>query len=187
MVRIDLSGAKEFTPNVSNEQKALDAIRKLKDGSGAGSDFIGWVDLPVSYDKDEFARIQKAAKKIQSDSKALVVIGIGGSYLGARAVIELLKSPNYNMLQKSTPGHLFCRKRYFVRRADGDHRHDRRTRFLRERHLEVRHDDRARHRVPYFSKSCSKRSMAKRARASDLRHDRQGKGRTQDACNQRRL
>ena len=80
----------------------------LKDGSGAGSDFIGWVDLPVSYDKDEFARIQKAAKKIQSDSKALVVIGIGGSYLGARAVIELLKSPNYNMLQKSTPDIYFA-------------------------------------------------------------------------------
>ena len=59
MVKIDLSGAKEFTPEVSNEQKALDAIRMLKDGSGAGSDFIGWVDLPVSYDKDEFARIQK--------------------------------------------------------------------------------------------------------------------------------
>ena len=108
MVRIDLSGAKEFTPNVSNEQKALDAIRKLKDGSGAGSDFIGWVDLPVSYDKDEFARIEKAAKKIQSDSKARVVIGIGGSYLGARAVIELLKSPNYNMLQKSTPDIYFA-------------------------------------------------------------------------------
>ena len=108
MVKIDLSGAKEFTPNVSNEQKALDAIRKLKDGSGAGSDFIGWVDLPVSYDKDEFARIEKAAKKIQSDSKALVVIGIGGSYLGARAVIELLKSPNYNMLQKSTPDIYFA-------------------------------------------------------------------------------
>ena len=108
MIKIDLSGAKEFTPNVSNEEKALDAIRKLKDGSGAGSDFIGWVDLPVSYDKDEFARIQKAAKKIQSDSKALVVIGIGGSYLGARAVIELLKSPNYNMLQKSTPDIYFA-------------------------------------------------------------------------------
>ena len=108
MVKIDLSGAKEFTPNVSNEEKALDAIRKLKDGSGAGSDFIGWVDLPVSYDTDEFARIQKAAKKSQSDSKALVVIGIGGSYLGARAVIELLKSPNYNMLQKSTPDIYFA-------------------------------------------------------------------------------
>ena len=70
MVRIDLSGAKEFTPNVSNEEKALDAIRKLKDGSGAGSDFIGWVDLPVSYDKDEFARIQKAAPLSSSASAA---------------------------------------------------------------------------------------------------------------------
>ena len=108
MVRIDLSGAKEFTPNVSNEEKALDAIRKLKDGSGAGSDFIGWVDLPVNYDKDEFARIQKAAAKIQADSKALVVIGIGGSYLGARAVVELLKSPNYNALSKSTPDIYFA-------------------------------------------------------------------------------
>ena len=92
MVRIDLSGAKEFTPNVSNEEKALDAIRKLKDGSGAGSDFIGWVDLPVSYDKDEFARIQKAAKKIQSDSKALVVIGIGGSYRPPPAHVRAIPS-----------------------------------------------------------------------------------------------
>ena len=108
MVRIDLSGAKEFTPNVSNEEKALDAIRKLKDGSGAGSDFIGWVDLPVNYDKEEFARIQQAAMKIQRDSQAVVIIGIGGSYLGARAVIELLKSPNYNMLQKSTPDIYFA-------------------------------------------------------------------------------
>ena len=52
MVRVDLSGAKEFTPDVSNEEQALAAIRQLKDGSGAGSDFIGWVDLPVNYDKD---------------------------------------------------------------------------------------------------------------------------------------
>ena len=108
MVKIDLSGAKAFQPDVSNEEKALAAIQKLKDGTGEGSDFIGWVDLPVNYDKEEFARIEKAAKKIQLDSKALVVIGIGGSYLGARAVIELLRSPNYNMLQKSTPDIYFA-------------------------------------------------------------------------------
>ena len=109
MVKIDLSGAKEFTPEVSNEQKALDAIRMLKDGSGAGSDFIGWVDLPVSYDKDEFARIQKAAKKIQSDSKALVVIGIGGSYLGARTVIEALSNSFQWLLNdKKNPVILFA-------------------------------------------------------------------------------
>ena len=108
MVRVDLSGAKDFTPDVSNEEQALTAIRQLSDGTGAGSDFIGWVDLPVNYDKEEFSRIQKAAKKIQADSKALVVIGIGGSYLGARAVIELLKSPNYNLLPKSTPDIYFA-------------------------------------------------------------------------------
>ena len=108
MVRIDTNGAKEFLPEGSLVQQAQSAIDMLKNGTGAGSDFIGWVDLPVNYDKEEFSRIQKAAKKIQSDSRALVVIGIGGSYLGARAVIELLRSPNYNMLQKSTPDIYFA-------------------------------------------------------------------------------
>ena len=108
MVRIDTNGAKEFLPEGSLVQQAQSAIDMLKNGTGAGSDFIGWVDLPVNYDKEEFTRIQQAAKKIQSDSRALVVIGIGGSYLGARAVIELLRSPNYNMLQKSTPDIYFA-------------------------------------------------------------------------------
>ena len=64
--------------------------------TGAGSDFLGWLDLPVNYDKEEFARIQKAAKKIQGDSDVLVVIGIGGSYLGARAAIEFCNGQMYN-------------------------------------------------------------------------------------------
>lgn len=68
--------------------------------SGAGNDFLGWIDLPVDYDKEEFARIQKAAAKIQSDSEVLVVIGIGGSYLGARAAIEFLRHNFYNMVSK---------------------------------------------------------------------------------------
>ncbi|MEG2720560.1 MAG: glucose-6-phosphate isomerase, partial [Oscillospiraceae bacterium] len=71
--------------------------------SGAGNDFLGWVDLPENYDKEEFVRIKKAAKKIQSDSKVLIVIGIGGSYLGARAAIEFCKSQNYNVIKKDTP------------------------------------------------------------------------------------
>ena len=75
----------------------------LRNGTGAGNDFLGWVRLPADYDREEFARIQAAAKKIQSDSEALVVIGIGGSYLGARAVVELLQSPNYNLKKKDTP------------------------------------------------------------------------------------
>ena len=70
---------------------------------GLGSDFLGWLTLPTDYDKEEFARIQVAAKKIQDNSDVLIVIGIGGSYLGARAAIEFLKSPMYNNLKKDTP------------------------------------------------------------------------------------
>jgi glucose-6-phosphate isomerase len=76
------------------------AHAQLHNGTGAGSDFLGWIDLPVNYDKEEFARIKKAAEKIQSDSDALVVIGIGGSYLGARAAIEMLTHSFYNILPK---------------------------------------------------------------------------------------
>ncbi len=79
------------------------AHEQLQNRSGAGSDFLGWVDLPENYDKDEFARIKKAAQKIRENCDILVVIGIGGSYLGARAVIEFLKSPLYNQLNGSLP------------------------------------------------------------------------------------
>ncbi len=75
----------------------------LEAKSGAGSDFLGWTDLPVDYDKEEFARIKAAAAKIKQDSEVLIVIGIGGSYLGARAVIEAIKSTLYNSLKKDTP------------------------------------------------------------------------------------
>ena len=73
----------------------------LEKRTGAGNDFLGWIDLPVDYDKEEFVRIQKAAEKIQSDSEVLVVIGIGGSYLGARAAIEFLRHCFYNSVDKS--------------------------------------------------------------------------------------
>ena len=79
------------------------AAKTLMDRSGAGNDFLGWVDLPTNYDKEEFARIKAAAEKIKKNSDVLIVIGIGGSYLGARAAIELLKSPLYNNLKKDTP------------------------------------------------------------------------------------
>ena len=104
MVRIDRSGTEKFVqPHTLDKVACKAAIDTLVNGTGAGNDFTGWVNLPVDYDKEEFARIQKAAEKIKANSKALVVIGIGGSYLGARAVIELLKSPNYNALPKDTP------------------------------------------------------------------------------------
>lgn len=77
-----------------------DAKQVLVSKSGAGNDFLGWIDLPIDYDKEEFARIKKAAEKIQSDSEVLVVIGIGGSYLGARAAIEFLRHGFYNNIPK---------------------------------------------------------------------------------------
>lgn len=76
------------------------AHEQLHNKTGAGSDFLGWIDLPVDYDKEELARIKKAAQKIQSDSDVLIVIGIGGSYLGARAAIESLSHSFYNLLPK---------------------------------------------------------------------------------------
>ena len=86
---------------VENMKKiTMDAKELLVSKTGPGNDFLGWIDLPVNYDKEEFARIKKAAAKIQSDSEVLLVIGIGGSYLGARAAIEFLRHGFYNMISK---------------------------------------------------------------------------------------
>jgi glucose-6-phosphate isomerase len=87
------------------------ADEMLRKGTGAGSTYTDWLHLPIEYDKDEFARIQAAAKKIQSDSKVLVVIGIGGSYLGARAAIDFLNEYFNNYLldeQRNVTSHKFC-------------------------------------------------------------------------------
>ncbi len=111
MIQLDLSNIRSFVPEdwlTSRKDRLEQARVMLEEGNGPGGDFTGWVHLPRDYDKEEFARIQKAAKKIQSDSQALVVIGIGGSYLGARAVVELLQSPNYNLKKKNTPDIFFA-------------------------------------------------------------------------------
>ena len=103
-VTFDYSKAAEF---ISAEEMAnfkttvMAAKDTLLGRSGAGNDFLGWIDLPVNYDKEEFARIKKAAAKIQQDSDVLLVVGIGGSYLGARAAIEFLSNSFYNVLPKS--------------------------------------------------------------------------------------
>ena len=80
--------------------KAEEAKKTLVEKTGEGNDFLGWIDLPVDYDKEEFARIKAAADKIKNDSEVLIVIGIGGSYLGARAAIEFLRHPFYNNAPK---------------------------------------------------------------------------------------
>lgn len=84
------------------------ARRTLESRSGAGSDFTGWLDLPMNYDKEEYERILKAADRIRNSCDVFVVIGIGGSYLGARAAIEFVKSPLYNALPKKTPDIYFA-------------------------------------------------------------------------------
>ena len=102
-VTFDYSKAASFISEeeVGYMSKLVDNAKKeLLDKNGAGNDFLGWLDLPVDYDKEEFTRIQKAAAKIQSDSEVLLVIGIGGSYLGARAAIEFLRHSFYNMVSK---------------------------------------------------------------------------------------
>ena len=98
-------GTEEYA-NIQAEVSA--AAKTLREKSGAGNAFLGWVDLPDNYDKEEFARIKVAAEKIQKSCDVLIVIGIGGSYLGARAVIEFLKSPLYNNLKKDTPDIYFA-------------------------------------------------------------------------------
>ncbi|MDE7031320.1 MAG: glucose-6-phosphate isomerase [Lachnospiraceae bacterium] len=103
-VTFDYSKASQFISDHEVEymkKLTLDAKEVLVSKSGAGNDFLGWIDLPVEYDREEFARIKDAAKKIQGDSEVLLVIGIGGSYLGARAAIEFLRHGFYNMVDKS--------------------------------------------------------------------------------------
>ena len=103
MIKLDYSKIKDF---VSEEEIAnmkstvLNAQKTLNDKTGAGSDFLGWTTLPKDYDKEEFERIKKAAQKIRSNSDVLIVIGIGGSYLGAKAAIDMLTNSFYNLMDK---------------------------------------------------------------------------------------
>lgn len=106
MLKLDLSHAVDQLPGdwLTSRLEGLGrAHSELEQGTGEGGEFTGWVHLPRDYDREEFGRIQRAAQKIRSDSQVLVVIGIGGSYLGARAVIELLNSPNYNLKKGGGP------------------------------------------------------------------------------------
>ena len=111
MLHLDLTKLEGFIPQdyLTQRMAGLEkAASMLANHDGPGGDFTGWVYLPRDYDKEEFARIQAAAKKIQQQSQVLVVIGIGGSYLGARAVNDLLASTNYNLKKKDTPDILFA-------------------------------------------------------------------------------
>ena len=111
LIKFDSSKLTQFVhENELSEMQAMvnAANTELRDGTGAGNDFRGWLNLPVDYDKDEFARIKKAAKKIQSDLEVLICIGIGGSYLGAQAAIEFLNSNFYGKEKNGMPTVVFC-------------------------------------------------------------------------------
>ncbi len=111
LINFDSSKLTPFVhDNELSEMQALvnAADKELREGTGAGNDFRGFIDLPVNYDKDEFSRIKKAAKKIQSDSDVLICIGIGGSYLGAQASIEFLNSNFYGKEKTDYPIVVFC-------------------------------------------------------------------------------
>ena len=106
MLECNVSNTTPFLPEdwLTSRLPALERARAmLEKGDGPGGAFTGWVHLPRDYDKGEFSRIQAAAERIRGDSQALVVIGIGGSYLGARAVVELLRSPNFNLTRRDGP------------------------------------------------------------------------------------
>ena len=113
-IKFDMSNLTKFVNDYELDQMqpmVTAADKELRDGTGAGNDFRGWLNLPVDYDKDEFARIKAAAKKIMSDSEVLVVLGIGGSYLGARAAIEFLNHNFFNLLgadQRKAPQIFFA-------------------------------------------------------------------------------
>ncbi len=105
-LKFQYSYAEEFLREndlVGLETQVAAAHKMVADKNGLGNDFLGWVELPTNYDKEEFARIKKAAEKIKADTDVLIVIGIGGSYLGARAAIEFLKGPYYNSLRNGVP------------------------------------------------------------------------------------
>ena len=106
MINVNIDKTQKFVSQAELENiktELCTAHRKLLDGSGAGSDFLGWVKLPENIDMEEFSRVKKCAEKIRSDSDVLLVIGIGGSYLGARAAIEFVKGNFYNQRTNGGP------------------------------------------------------------------------------------
>lgn len=103
-ISFNYSSAENFFNNeeINNiSTQVYDAHKQLHEKAGAGNDFLGWIDLPENYDKEEFSRIKKAADKIKNDSEVLIVIGIGGSYLGAKAAIDFIHGPFYNSKAKT--------------------------------------------------------------------------------------
>jgi len=161
-----------------------DADEKIRNKSGAGNDYVGWIDLPVDYDREEVARIKKTAAAIQAHSDIFVVIGIGGSYLGAKAAIDFLRSPNYNTIRKRTPDIYFIGNSFsgseihLALRGQGR---------FGQRRFQVGHDDRKRHRLPRDAVLYAEPLFQGRAAPPHFCHHRCAHRRAQAACRRKRL
>ena len=177
MLKLDLSQLAGFLPQgyaVSRQTGLKKAADMLAAGNGPGGDFTGWVALPEQYDREEFARIQAAAERIRKQSQVLVVVGIGGSYLGARAVIELLSSPNYNLKVKDTPDIYFAGNGLSTDALLELIALHRRPGLLGERHLQVRHHYRACGGFPDLQGDAGAEVRQGGSQRAHLRHHRPG-------------
>lgn len=149
MIKLDISnvwGDLSLPDLLATEQEVFNAHKLLADGKGPGNDFLGWLNLPTFEETDEMRRIRRAAERIRSDSDIFVVVGIGGSYLGPRAAIELVKGQNHNL--RSGDPQVFFAEQSFHSRVAGAVRAAGGQGFLHQHHFQVRHDDRACHRDP---------------------------------------
>ena len=175
MLDVQLFDLHTFLPKPYEEAllpRLKKAHEKLQTGTGLGGEFTGWVHLPQAYDREEFARIQAAAKKIQSDSQALVVIGIGGSYLGARGVIDCLCSPNYNLKKKENSQRVLCGQRSLRRRTERGTGSGAGCGFLREYHLQIRYHHGACRGLPFLPGAAGGEIRQGGSRQAHLRHHR---------------
>ena len=159
---------------------AQDTLESCK---GAGNDFLGWLDLPENYDREEFARIKQAAEKIRRTADVLIVIGIGGSYLGARAAIEFVNGQMYN--QSPPGGHargLLCRQQYFLQLSERSGQDCRRPGLLHQCYLQIGYDDRTGHCVSYLQGALREEIRPRGREGAHLCDHGQGARRTQAAC-----
>ena len=168
---------------LTNMETLLNAVNdELLTGKGAGSDFLGWLDLPVNYDKEEFARIQQAAKKIQGDSDVLVVIGIGGSYLGARAAIEFCKGQMYNgVREKGIP------EIYFVGNNISSSYINDVVKIIGDRDFSVNIISKSGDCFPRVQEDAGRKVWRRRREGPHLCHDRQGARRIEESGERRGL
>lgn len=155
----------------------------LESRKGAGNDFLGWLDLPENYDREEFARIKQAAEKIRRTADVLIVIGIGGSYLGARAAIEFVNGQMYNQIRpEGTPEVYFAGNNISSSYLNDLVKDCRRPGLLHQCYLQIGYDDRTGHCVSYLQGALREKIRPRGREGAHLCDHGQGARRAQAAC-----